>query len=64
MESAVVRGDRVALPGHFHDEHQITVVLSGQRRFVVAGRTICVSQGCCLVIPARVVHASLAEPAG
>lgn len=64
VEMCVVSGRDVGLPAHFHDEHQVTVVLSGRRRFVVGDRVIDVSEGSAAWIPARIPHRSLDEPAG
>ncbi len=36
VEWGDVRGCDVALPTHFHDEDQVTVVLAGRRRFRLA----------------------------
>src|SRR5262245_57352500 len=44
------------LKPHFHDTHQIAVLLSGRRRFRVAGRTFDLEAGEILFIPAMVPH--------
>ncbi len=59
-----VTGHEVALPAHFHEEHQLTFVLCGRRRFVVGDRAVVVSAGAGAWIPARVPHRSMAEPGG
>lgn len=41
---------------HFHNETQITIVLSGARRFLVRGRTLTIQAGQFLVIPAGLPH--------
>ncbi len=64
LEYGTVRGRDVALPAHFHDEDQITIVLSGRRRFVLGGHLTSVETGGCVVIPAGTVHRSLIESAG
>lgn len=64
IEIGTVRGRDVALPAHFHDEDQITVVLSGRRRFWLGGELVTLEAGGCAVIPAGRVHRSLVEPAG
>ena len=64
MEIGAVVGRDVALPAHFHEEHQLTFVLCGQRRFVVGERAVVVSAGAAAWIPARVPHHSMAEPGG
>lgn len=48
-----------AVASHFHDEAQLTLVLSGSRLFDVAGRRFGVPAGACLFIPARLPHRSL-----
>lgn len=47
------------LAQHFHDEVQISLVLSGHRRFVVGGRNIDVGAGSFCVLPARVPHRAI-----
>lgn len=64
VELGTVRGRDVALPAHFHDEDQITFVLSGRRRFLLAGEIMTVEAGGCAVIRAGIVRRSLGEPAG
>jgi AraC-like DNA-binding protein len=48
-----------ALASHFHAQAQCTFVLSGSRRFAVGDRTVLVSAGECLLIPAQLPHRSL-----
>jgi AraC-like DNA-binding protein/quercetin dioxygenase-like cupin family protein len=64
VEMGAVAGHDVALPPHFHDEHQLTFVRRGRRRFVVGDRAVVVSAGAAAWLPARVPHRSLAEPDG
>jgi AraC-like DNA-binding protein len=64
VEMGAVAGHDVGLPAHFHQEHQLTFVLCGRRRFVVGERAVVVSAGAAAWIPARVPHHSMAEPAG
>jgi mannose-6-phosphate isomerase-like protein (cupin superfamily) len=42
VEFATVWGREVALPAHFHDEHQFTLVLSGRRTFLIGDRPVVV----------------------
>jgi AraC-like DNA-binding protein/mannose-6-phosphate isomerase-like protein (cupin superfamily) len=64
VELGTLEGCDVGLRAHFHAEDQITFVVSGRRRFVLGGEIIVLvaSQG--ILIPAGVVHRSMAEPAG
>ena len=48
-----------ALATHFHDEGQLTLVLSGSRKFELHGEVIHVEAGQCLYIPAGMPHRSL-----
>jgi mannose-6-phosphate isomerase-like protein (cupin superfamily) len=64
VELAMVHGSAVALPTHFHDEDQITFVLSGQRRFRIDGGLIELRPGQGAFITAGTPHSSLAEPEG
>ncbi|HVE21201.1 MAG TPA: AraC family transcriptional regulator [Acidocella sp.] len=64
VELAMVRGAEVALPTHFHDEDQITFVLSGRRRFRVDDELIALCPGQGLFITAGTPHSSLPEPDG
>ena len=64
IELGIVRGREVGLAAHFHDEAQITFVVAGRRRFLVGGGVVALSAGQGALIPAGVVHRSLAEPAG
>ena len=43
-------------PEHHHPEEQITVVVSGQIEFTVAGETVVLTGGQAAVIPANVPH--------
>ncbi|WP_204337547.1 cupin domain-containing protein, partial [Klebsiella pneumoniae] len=61
VEMAAVRGLDVGLPTHFHAENQITLVLSGRRRFCVGPRLIEVPAGHAVHIPAGIPHRSLSE---
>lgn len=55
-------GDDIPVSGvHFHDEHQLTFVISGCRFFRIGGERIDVPAGSCLYIPAGCPHASLPE---
>ncbi|MBK1840187.1 AraC family transcriptional regulator [Azospirillum sp. YIM B02556] len=63
VELGIVRGRDVSLPPHFHDEDQLTFVLSGRRRFVMGGALFDVGPGEGVEIPAGTPHRSLAEPA-
>lgn len=51
-----------ALHAHFHDEVQITLVLSGSRSFVVKGQTLTAEAGQYIVIPAGWPHRSIPAP--
>jgi len=62
IELGTVRGLDVALPVHFHEEDQVTFVLSGQRRFVIDGELFRIVPGQGMHIPARTPHHSLSEP--
>ncbi|MGH8420126.1 MAG: helix-turn-helix domain-containing protein [Pseudomonas sp.] len=46
---------------HFHDEQQLTFVISGCRLFRIGAARVRVPAGCCLYIPAGCPHASLPE---
>lgn len=48
-----------ALGTHFHDEGQLTLVLSGSRKFELHGEVMHVKAGQCLYVPAGVPHRSL-----
>ena len=61
VELGTVRGLDVALPVHFHEEDQLTFVLSGRRRFVVGGDLFDVAPGQGMHIPAGTPHRSLSE---
>jgi unsaturated pyranuronate lyase len=43
-------------PEHHHPEEQVTVVISGQIEFTVAGETAVLTGGQAAVIPANVAH--------
>jgi hypothetical protein len=45
VELGTVRGFDVGLPIHFHDEDQITFVLSGSRRFIIGNELVKVGPG-------------------
>ncbi len=62
VEVGLVRGCDVALPTHFHEEDQITFVLSGRRRLVVGGELNVVGPGQGVVILAGTPHHSRFEP--
>ena len=57
-------GRDVGLPPHFHDEDQITFVLSGQRRFWMGGEIVELGPGRWTLILAGTVHRSMPEPSG
>ncbi|WP_247889046.1 cupin domain-containing protein, partial [Azospirillum brasilense] len=59
VELGTVRGLDVALPVHFHREDQLTFVLAGRRRFVVAGERREAGPGEGVHIPAGTPHRSL-----
>lgn len=59
VELGTVRGHDVALPVHFHREDQLTFVLAGCRRFVIAGELCEAGPGEGLHIPAGTPHRSL-----
>ncbi|WP_051579852.1 AraC family transcriptional regulator [Pseudonocardia acaciae] len=61
VELCAVRGTSAALPAHFHDEDQLTFVLSGCRRFLLRGAPVEVRAGHGLLIPAGVPHRSLPD---
>lgn len=61
VELGTVRGLDVALPVHFHEEDQVTFVLSGQRRFVIDDELFSIAPGQGIHIPARTPHRSLPE---
>lgn len=62
VEFGTVRGCDVALPPHFHDDDQVTFVLSGRRRFVIRDEVVTLSSGQGARIPAGTPHRSLSEP--
>lgn len=64
VELGTLHGCEVGLPTHFHDESQITFVLSGRRRFLLEGSTVDLAAGQGTLIPAGVPHRSIADPAG
>ncbi|NUB23900.1 helix-turn-helix domain-containing protein [Azospirillum brasilense] len=59
VELGTVRGLDVALPVHFHREDQLTFVLAGRRRFVIAGDLCEAGPGEGVHIPAGTPHRSL-----
>ncbi len=59
VELGTVRGLDVALPVHFHREDQLTFVLAGRRRFVIAGDLREAGPGEGVHIPAGTPHRSL-----
>ncbi|CCD00804.1 protein of unknown function (plasmid) [Azospirillum baldaniorum] len=59
VELGTVRGLDVALPVHFHREDQLTFVLAGRRRFVIAGDLREAGPGEGVHIPAGLPHRSL-----
>ena len=61
IEIGTVRGRNVALPLHFHDEDQVTFVLSGRRRFNFLGEQVEVIADSGVHIAAGVAHSSLDE---
>ncbi|WP_448206000.1 AraC family transcriptional regulator [Azospirillum sp. sgz302134] len=62
VELGTVHGLDVALPTHFHEEDQVTFVLSGRRRFVMGDDVFHVAPGHGIHIPAGTPHGSLSEP--
>lgn len=64
VELALVQGEDVALPDHFHDEDQVTFVIAGCRRFLVGAQLLVVGPGQGVCIPAGKPHRSLPEPDG
>ena len=64
VELGTLHGHAVGLPPHFHDEAQLTFVLSGRRRFRLGGGLIALAPGQGVLIPAFTPHSSAAEPAG
>jgi AraC-like DNA-binding protein/mannose-6-phosphate isomerase-like protein (cupin superfamily) len=64
IELGMVRGREVALPTHFHEEDQITFVLSGRRSFIIGDELVVVTSGQGVHIPAGTPHRSLSESSG
>ncbi|MEW6644215.1 MAG: helix-turn-helix transcriptional regulator [Pseudomonadota bacterium] len=64
VEFGTLRGRDVGLPPHFHDENQITFVLSGRRQFQIGGKLVALGAGEGTLIPAGVPHTSASEPFG
>jgi AraC-like DNA-binding protein len=62
VELGTVCGREVALPTHFHEEDQITFVLSGRRRFIIGDELADVTSGQAAHIPAGTPHRSLSGP--
>jgi AraC-like DNA-binding protein/quercetin dioxygenase-like cupin family protein len=61
VEVETVRGFDVGLPIHFHDEDQITFVLSGSRRFIIGDELVKIGPDEGERIPAGLPHRSLVE---
>lgn len=61
VELGIVRGVDVALPPHFHDEDQITFVVSGKRQFVIENELVEIGPDEGIHIPAGLVHRSRTE---
>ncbi|KAA0569936.1 helix-turn-helix domain-containing protein [Azospirillum sp. Sh1] len=61
VELGVVCGQDVSLPVHFHEEDQLTFVLSGRRRFLMKDSLFDVAPGQGVRIPAGTPHRSLSE---
>jgi mannose-6-phosphate isomerase-like protein (cupin superfamily) len=59
VELGVVCGQDVSLPVHFHEEDQLTFVLSGRRRFLMKDRPFEVAPGRGVRIPAGTLHSCL-----
>lgn len=51
-------------PRHHHSEQQISICLSGELTFTVAGETRAVRAGDCVVIPPFAEHEAIAGPDG
>lgn len=64
VELATVTGREVGLPPHFHDEDQVTFVLSGRRQFWLDDELVGLEPGRCALIPAGTVHRSMPELGG
>jgi AraC-like DNA-binding protein/mannose-6-phosphate isomerase-like protein (cupin superfamily) len=64
VELAIVQGADVALPIHFHDEDQLTFILSGRRRFHIGGHLTELRCGQGFFITAGTPHSSLPESDG
>ncbi|WP_143201746.1 helix-turn-helix domain-containing protein [Bradyrhizobium sp. NAS96.2] len=63
VELASWRGaGSLGLRPHFHDEHQLVLVLSGSRSFRIDGETITVPAGHAALIPAGMLHAPMPTP--
>lgn len=62
IELGIVRGQDVSLPPHFHEEDQLTFVLSGRRRFMMDDALFDVAPGEGMRIPAGTPHRSMSEP--
>jgi AraC-like DNA-binding protein len=59
LEFADWEGAQPSLATHFHAETQLTVVIEGERRFLIEGKILSAVQGDLLVIPAFVPHRPL-----
>ncbi|MCX5616546.1 helix-turn-helix transcriptional regulator [Bombella sp. TMW 2.2559] len=57
-EMSMAQGTTLALPLHFHQEDQLAFLLSGCRHFLIAGRSIRLTAGQALFIPAGTPHLS------
>src|SRR3954454_11669483 len=64
VETGLVAGHDVGLATHFHAEHQLTLVVSDRRRFVIGDREVQISRGRCGWIEAGVPHQSQREASG
>jgi AraC-like DNA-binding protein/quercetin dioxygenase-like cupin family protein len=63
VELGTVYGRGAELPTHFHDEAQLTFVLSGRRTFLLPSGLVELDAGHGVIIPAAAPHRSLAESA-
>ena len=63
VELGTVRGLDVALPFHFHEEDQLTFVLSGRRRFVIGNMQQDIPSGFGIHISHGTPHRSLSDVA-
>jgi AraC-like DNA-binding protein len=58
-EVGLLAGTDPGLRSHFHDEDQLTFVLSGRRQLVIGGRIVDLMPGDGVIVPAGVPHRSL-----